>query len=51
MTIEKEEKSHVAFSLPRPLAEKADRIAEREFISRAAWLRRLVAQRLQEIEV
>ena len=40
----------VAFSVPASLLEKTDKLAEREMISRAAFLRRLLAERVRLAE-
>jgi metal-responsive CopG/Arc/MetJ family transcriptional regulator len=36
----------VAFEAPRHLVEQADRLAEADFLSRSAWLRRMIAERV-----
>jgi hypothetical protein len=38
----------VVFTCPQALIEKADRLAEQELISRAAFLRRLLAERVRQ---
>ena len=51
MTEQREPKEAVAvaFWCPRDLAAKADEVAGREMLSRSAWLRRLVASKVQEV--
>jgi predicted transcriptional regulator len=38
----------MGFSLPSDLPQQVDRLAEAEFLTRAAWLRRTVAQAVRE---
>jgi metal-responsive CopG/Arc/MetJ family transcriptional regulator len=40
--------SQVAFHVPLFLLRRVDELAERELISRSAWLRRLVARAVRE---
>jgi metal-responsive CopG/Arc/MetJ family transcriptional regulator len=40
--------SQVAFHVPPSLLQRVDELAERELISRSAWLRRLVARAVRE---
>ena len=42
-------KVQVAFECPAELAARAEAIAERELMSRAAWLRRLLAKATAEV--
>jgi hypothetical protein len=39
----------VAFEAPRHLVEQADRLAEADFLSRSAWLRRMIAERVAKM--
>ena len=39
----------VAFEAPRHLVEQADRLAEADFLSRSAWLPRMIAERVANV--